>query len=112
LRDARDYFFSGSAGPFFVPESKSTLISGSFGSTIGPSQRRKPAGAGFVSQIFVSAFEIFVDVRCFDEARPFLCPATIDPVRRNFLRYGLMKFFGELVFRPGMQLQIQRSQGR
>src|SRR6476620_6248040 len=51
-----------------------------------------------------SVFEIFVDVRCFNESRPFLCPAISDPMRRNFLRHWLMKFFRELVFRPGMQL--------
>src|SRR6266516_3450906 len=47
-------FLTGSAAVLFVPESKSTRMSGSFGNTTGPSHRRKPAGAGFVSQIFVS----------------------------------------------------------
>src|SRR6266487_7157116 len=41
--------------------------------------------------------EILVDVRCFYQSGPFLAPAIIDPVCRNFLRYRLMKFFGKLV---------------
>src|SRR5437764_15235787 len=44
----------GCAGSLFVPESRSTRMSGSVGNTTGPSHRRKPAGAGLVSQILVS----------------------------------------------------------
>ena len=54
--------------------------------------------------------EIFVDVRRLHQSRPFLSPTIADPVRWNLLWHRLMKFFGELIFRPGMQLQIQRTQ--
>ena len=60
----------------------------------------------------LAILEILVDVRCFNQARPFLGPAIIEPVRWNFLWHRLMKFFGEFVFRPGVQLQIKRTQRR
>src|SRR5215469_10067193 len=70
-------------------------------------QRREPEPSvkllrGFDDPFRFSAFEILVDVCCFNKAGPLLCPAIAYPVRRNFLRHRLMKFFGELVFRPGM----------
>src|SRR4029453_14570372 len=65
-------------------------------------QRREPEPSvkllrGFDDPFRFSAFEILVDVRCFNKAGPLLCPAIAYPVRRNFLRHWLMKFFGELV---------------
>ena len=60
----------------------------------------------------LSALEVLVDVSRFDQTGPFLAPAIVDPVRRNFLRHRLMIFLGELVFRPGVQLQIKRTQRR
>ena len=53
--------------------------------------------------------EVLVDVSRFHQARPFLAPAIIDPVRRDLFWHGLMIFLGELVFRPGVQLQIKRT---
>src|SRR5882724_2364089 len=60
----------------------------------------------------LASLEILVDVRGFDEAFPFLRPAIVDPMRGNLFRDWLMILFSQLVFRPGMELEIQRPQRR
>ena len=51
--------------------------------------------------------EPIIDVRGFDEPAPFLAPTIVNPVRRDPFRHWLVILFGELVFRPGMKLEIK-----
>ena len=76
----------------------------------GKTEPRVKLFCSFDNPFRLAILEILVDVRCFNQSRPFLAPAIIEPVRWNFLRHWLMKFFGELVFRPRVQLQIKRTQ--
>src|ERR1700730_14033754 len=56
-----------------------------------------------------SSLEAIIDVSGFDQAAPFLAPAVIDPMSWNSFRDRLVIFLGQFVFRPGMQLEIERT---
>src|SRR5437763_11179914 len=60
----------------------------------------------------LTALEVFVNVSGFNQTWPFLRPPIVDPVRRNSFRDRLMIFLGQLVLRPGMQLQIKGAKRR
>ena len=51
-----------------------------------------------------------VDVGGVDQSFPFLAPAIVDPMSRDSFRHRLVIFLGQLVFRPGVELEIERTQ--